>query len=208
MPPRGRPTLVVLSLVASSSVASFVLFCLSSCDAAACRWSLVLAASFAFRRNSVLLAAYPGPSSLSSSPRARTTFLTPAPTSPGASLEFVVKFSRGKNSLEVSQMCKSRKVQVQSRPPLRLKLPFAHHPLRRHVKRCAEPDQTEGAHAPPPTHRPPPPPARAAPPQPPTIRTAATAAAPKQLAEYRAAYTATATAAAHSAPPRDRPGWA
>ena len=40
---------------------------------------LVLAASFAFRRNSVLLAAYPGPSSLSSSPRARTTFLTPTP---------------------------------------------------------------------------------------------------------------------------------
>merc|ERR1712086_7303 len=77
MPPRGRPTLVVLSLVTSSSVAS-----LSSApfcdDAAACR-SLALAASFAFRRNSVLLAAYPGPSSLSSSPRARTTFLTPTP---------------------------------------------------------------------------------------------------------------------------------
>merc|ERR1712127_466720 len=76
MPPRGRPTLVVLSLVISSSVASFS--SASSCDAAACR-SLVLAASFAFRRNSVLLAAYPGPSSLSSSPRARTTFLTPTP---------------------------------------------------------------------------------------------------------------------------------
>ena len=76
MPPRGRPTLVVLSLVTSSSVASFS--SASSCDAAACR-SLVLAASFAFRRNSVLLAAYPGPSSLSSSPRARTTFLTPTP---------------------------------------------------------------------------------------------------------------------------------
>merc|ERR1712070_830436 len=74
--PRGRPTLVVLSLVASSSVAS--LSSASFCDAAACR-SLVLAASFAFRRNSVLLAAYPGPSSLSSSPRARTTFLTPTP---------------------------------------------------------------------------------------------------------------------------------
>ena len=54
-------SLVVLSLVISSSVASFS--SASSCDAAACR-SLVLAASFAFRRNSVLLAAYPGPSSL------------------------------------------------------------------------------------------------------------------------------------------------
>ena len=42
MPPRGRPTLVVLSLVISSSVASFP--SASSCDAAACR-SLVLAAS-------------------------------------------------------------------------------------------------------------------------------------------------------------------
>ena len=52
MPPRGRPTLVVLSLVTSSSVASFS--SASSCDAAACR-SLVLAASFAFRRNSVLV---------------------------------------------------------------------------------------------------------------------------------------------------------
>merc|ERR1712086_1215301 len=76
MPPRGRPTLVVLSLVISSSVASFS--SASSCAAAACR-SFVLSASFAFRRNSVLLAAYPGPSSLSSSPRARTTFLTPPP---------------------------------------------------------------------------------------------------------------------------------
>ena len=74
MPPRGRPTLVVLSLVTSSSVASFS--SASSCGAAACR-SLVLAASFAFRRNSALLAAYLGPSSLSSSPRARTTLLTP-----------------------------------------------------------------------------------------------------------------------------------
>ena len=46
------------------------------CDAATCR-SLVLAASCAFRRSSVLLAAYPGPSSLSSSPRARTSLLTP-----------------------------------------------------------------------------------------------------------------------------------
>merc|ERR1712086_915696 len=76
MPPRGRPTLVVLSLVISSSVASFS--SASSCAAAACR-SLFLAASFAFRRSSVLLAAYPGPSSLSSSPRARTIFLTPTP---------------------------------------------------------------------------------------------------------------------------------
>merc|ERR1711935_293470 len=53
MPPRGRPTLVVLPLVTSSSVSS--LSSASSCDAAACR-SLVLAASFAFRRNSALLA--------------------------------------------------------------------------------------------------------------------------------------------------------
>ena len=44
MPPRGRPTLVVLSLVTSSSVASFS--SASSRGAAACR-SLVLAASFA-----------------------------------------------------------------------------------------------------------------------------------------------------------------
>ena len=49
MPPRGRPTLVALSLVTPSSVASFSSS--SSCGAAACR-SLVLAASFAFRRNS------------------------------------------------------------------------------------------------------------------------------------------------------------
>ena len=76
MPPRGRPTLVVLSLVTSSSDALFS--SASSCDVATCR-SLVLAASFACRRNSVLLAAYPGPSSQSSSPRARTTFLTPTP---------------------------------------------------------------------------------------------------------------------------------
>merc|ERR1712086_1192244 len=53
----------VLSLVASSSVAS--LSSASFCAAAACR-SLVLSASFAFRRSSTLLAAYPGPSSLSS----------------------------------------------------------------------------------------------------------------------------------------------
>merc|ERR1711935_896346 len=71
VPPRGRPLLVVVSLVASSSVAS--LSSASSCDgAAACR-SLALAA----RRSSALLAAYPGPSSLSSSPRARTSLLTP-----------------------------------------------------------------------------------------------------------------------------------
>ena len=75
MPPRGRPLLVVLSLVASSSVAS--LSSASFCDAAAACRSLVLAASFAFRRSSALLAAYPGPSSLSSSPRARTSLLTP-----------------------------------------------------------------------------------------------------------------------------------
>ena len=37
----------------------------------------VLAACCAFRRSSALLAAYPGPSSLSSSPRARTSLLTP-----------------------------------------------------------------------------------------------------------------------------------
>merc|ERR1712153_173290 len=43
----------------------------SFCDAAAACRSLVLSASFAFRRSSALLAAYPGPSSLSSSPRAR-----------------------------------------------------------------------------------------------------------------------------------------
>ena len=70
-----RPTLVVLSLVASSSVAS--LSSASSCDgAAACR-SLALASSPAFRRSSALLAAYFGPSRLSSSPRARMTLLTP-----------------------------------------------------------------------------------------------------------------------------------
>ena len=60
MPPRGRPTLVVLSLVISSSVASFS--SASSCAAAACR-SLVLSASFAFRRSSALLAAYPAATS-------------------------------------------------------------------------------------------------------------------------------------------------
>merc|ERR1711935_130404 len=75
VPPRGRPLLVVLPLVASSSAAS--LSSASSCDAAAACRSLALAASLAFRRSSALLAAYPGPSSLSSSPRARTTLLTP-----------------------------------------------------------------------------------------------------------------------------------
>jgi len=50
----------------------------SFCDAAAACRSLVLAASFAFRRSSALLAAYPGPSRLSSSPRARTSLLTPS----------------------------------------------------------------------------------------------------------------------------------
>ena len=59
MPPRGRPTLVVLPPVASSSVAS--LSSASSCDAAAACRSLALAASPAFRRNSALLAAYFGP---------------------------------------------------------------------------------------------------------------------------------------------------
>ena len=49
--------------VASSSVAS--LSSASFCDAAAACRSLVLAASCAFRRSSALLAAYPGPSSLS-----------------------------------------------------------------------------------------------------------------------------------------------
>ena len=59
MPPRGRPTLVVLSLVTSSSVAT--LSSASSCDAAAACRSLALAASPAFRRSSALLAAYFGP---------------------------------------------------------------------------------------------------------------------------------------------------
>ena len=68
-------SLVVLSPVASSSVASPS--SASSCDAAAACRSLALAASFAFRRSSALLPAYFGPSSLSSSPRARTTLLTP-----------------------------------------------------------------------------------------------------------------------------------
>ena len=55
MPPRGRPTLVVLSLVASSSVASLSSATASFCDgAAACR-SLALASSLAFRRSSALL---------------------------------------------------------------------------------------------------------------------------------------------------------
>jgi len=52
------------------------LLCRCCAAAAACR-SLVLSASFAFRRSSALLAAYLGPSSLSSSPRARTSLLTP-----------------------------------------------------------------------------------------------------------------------------------
>jgi len=52
------------------------LVCLVRDAAAACR-SLAIPASPAFRRNSALLAAYFGPSSLSSSPRARTTLLTP-----------------------------------------------------------------------------------------------------------------------------------
>ena len=81
MPPRGRLTLVVLSPdstpAASSSDSS--LSSASSCDAAAACRSLALAASPASRRNSALLAAYFGPSSLSSSPRARTTLLTPTP---------------------------------------------------------------------------------------------------------------------------------
>ena len=77
MPPRGLPTLVVLPPVASSSVAP--LSSASFCGAtAACR-SLALAASPASRRSSALLAAYFGPSSLSSSPLARTTLLTPTP---------------------------------------------------------------------------------------------------------------------------------
>ena len=77
MPPRGLPTLVVLPPVASSSVAplSSASFCSAT---AACR-SLALAASPASRRSSALLAAYCGPSSLSSSPLARTTLLTPTP---------------------------------------------------------------------------------------------------------------------------------
>ena len=54
MPPRGRPTLVVLPPVVSSSVAS--LSSASSCDAAAACRSRALAASFASRRNSALLA--------------------------------------------------------------------------------------------------------------------------------------------------------
>ena len=77
MPPRGLPTLVVLPPVASSSVAplSSASFCSAT---AACR-SLALAASPASRRSSALLAAYFGPSSLSSSPLARTTLLAPTP---------------------------------------------------------------------------------------------------------------------------------
>ena len=55
IPPRDRPTLVVLSLGVSSAVAS--LSSASFCDAAAACLSLVLAA-FAFRRSSALLAAY------------------------------------------------------------------------------------------------------------------------------------------------------
>ena len=75
MPPRGRPTLALLSLVASSSVTS--LSSASSCDGAVACLSLALASSPAFRRNSALLAAYLGPSSLSSSPRARTILRMP-----------------------------------------------------------------------------------------------------------------------------------
>ena len=77
MPPRGLPTLDVLPPVASSSVAplSPASFCIAT---AACR-SLALAAFPASRRSSALLAAYCGPSSLSSSPLARTTLLTPTP---------------------------------------------------------------------------------------------------------------------------------
>jgi len=77
MPPRGRPTLVVLSLVASSSVAS--LSSASSCDARPppadplpSRLLPPLGATPASSRR--ILAP---PSSLSSSPRARTTLLTP-----------------------------------------------------------------------------------------------------------------------------------
>ena len=77
MPPRGLPTLVLLPPVASSSVAP-----LSSASfrgaTAACQ-SLALAASPASRRSSALLAAYLGPSSLSSSHLATTTLLTPTP---------------------------------------------------------------------------------------------------------------------------------
>ena len=77
MPPRGLPTLVLLPPVASSSVGP--LSSASFCGAtAACR-SLALAASPAFRRSSALLAAFFGPSSLSSSPLARTILLTPTP---------------------------------------------------------------------------------------------------------------------------------
>ena len=77
MPPRGLPTLDVLPPVASSSVAplSPASLCIAT---AACR-SLALAAFPASRRSSALLAAYCGPSSLSSSPLARTTLLTPTP---------------------------------------------------------------------------------------------------------------------------------
>ena len=65
------------SCVASSSVAplSSASFCSAT---AACR-SLALTASPASRRSSALLAAYCCPSSLSSSPLARTTLLTPTP---------------------------------------------------------------------------------------------------------------------------------
>ena len=75
------PTLVVLPPVASSSVAPLSSASFRSATAA-CR-SLALAASPASRRSSALLAAYCGPSSLSSSPltsragelRTRTGFL-------------------------------------------------------------------------------------------------------------------------------------
>ena len=70
---RRSPSCRFLLSVASLSSAS-------SCAAAAACRSLALASSLAFRRSSAHLAAYFGPSSLSSShPRARTTLLTPTP---------------------------------------------------------------------------------------------------------------------------------
>ena len=75
--PRSSYSRRSLPPVASSSVAplSPASLCIAT---AACR-SLALAASPASRRNTALLAAYFGPSSLSSSPLARTTLLTPTP---------------------------------------------------------------------------------------------------------------------------------
>ena len=78
MPPRDRPALVVLSPAASSSDSSLSLA--SFCERR--RRRLPIPCSRGFSRlsaNSALLAAYFGPSSLSSSPRARTTLLTPTP---------------------------------------------------------------------------------------------------------------------------------